>query len=567
MIILISLIFILTIWYIYDHYVQREHTLLVNYPIIGRARYLLEAFREPFRQYFGDEDIFESRDKIEWVYKAARDKNNFISFSPSQPQKYPKFMIKHSFTPLNEHEVSNRFSIKFGINSTHPYVSKSIISRSAMSDGAISPEGTQAFSIAALRGNFPINTGEGGLTSNFLVTHRSYDPSYMDIVNLTSWQKKVFLFARFFFNTSFAISILKSIVLESPYKDTYMFDRDQMCFYRVNWNAPLDSFPKSKPHDVADIIFQIGSGLYGVRDKKGFFDIERYKKVMRFCVMTEIKLAQGAKQTGGKLTKNKVTEAIAYFRGVIPYQDLYSPNRFPYANSLHELFDFIDKLKNASSKPVGFKIVISNKHDFEEIAKELKRRVDQKKNIPDFITIDGGEGGSATAPLELMERVGYGIKDALFIADDLLTKYNIRNKIKLIASGKVLTPDHVVILLALGADMISIGRGFMMSAGCIRARVCSGAGKHQCPVGLATQDEKKRKAYIVHKNAKMIENYHKNLLQNIRTLLAVMGLHSTRDLKQKHLFFIDSKENIYEDIREYFLQKLRYKKARVNIHS
>ncbi len=561
MLTIFSIIFVLLIfsWYVYDHYVQRQHTLLVNYPIIGRARYLLETFREPFRQYFGNEDIFESRDKIEWVYKAARNKNNFISFSPSQPQKNPKFMIKHAFSPLNNHEVSNRFCVTFGEHSPYPFTSNSIISRSAMSDGAISPEGTQAFSIAALRGKFPINTGEGGLTSNFLVTHRSYDPSYMDIINLKLWQKKLFRLIRFLFNTSFAISTLKSIVLDYSSRDTYMFDRTKMCFYRINWDASLDSFPKSKPDDIADIIFQIGSGLYGVRDKKGFFDIQRYKKVMRFCVMTEIKLAQGAKQTGGKLTKNKVTDAIAYFRGVTPYRDLFSPNRFPYANTIQELFDFIEELKTASQKPVGFKIVISNKKDFEDIAKELKIRINSKQIIPDFITIDGGEGGSATAPLELMERVGYGIKDALFIADEILREHDIRDHIKLVVSGKVLTPDHVIILLALGADMVSIGRGFMMSAGCIRAKVCSGAGKHQCPVGLATQDVKKRKAYIVHKNAKMIENYHQNLLQSIRTLLAIMGLHSTRDLKQEHLFFIDARENIFDDVREYFLQKFNNK--------
>ncbi|RUM67564.1 MAG: FMN-binding glutamate synthase family protein [Sulfurospirillum sp.] len=548
---------LLLLWYMYDRFVQREHTLLINYPIIGRARYFLEAVREPFRQYFGNEDIFESRDKIEWVYKAARDKKTFISFSPSEPQKLPKFMLKHAFAPLNDHEVSSIFSVTFGQNRRYPFKAKSIISRSAMSDGAISPEGTQAFTIGAYRGKFPINTGEGGLTSNFLVTHRSYDTSYMDIVPLKSWHIAMFKLLRITFNTSFAISMLKNIVLEHNLKDTYMFDRVKMCFYRINWNAPLSCFPIEKPSDVADIIFQIGSGLYGVRNEKGTFDMDRYKKAMRFCDMTEIKLAQGAKQTGGKLTKSKVTDAIAYFRGVTPHQDLYSPNRFPYANSIDELFDFIQMLQEASGKPVGFKIVISQKSDFEEIAHALKKRLMKKLSIPDFITVDGGEGGSATAPLELMEHVGLGIKDALFIVQDVLKSYGIRDEIKLIASGKVLTPDNVAILMALGADMVAIGRGFMLSAGCIRAKVCSGIGKHQCPVGLATQDIKKRKGYIVHKYAKMVENYHKNLLQNMRTLLAVMGLHSTRDLNLEHLYLIDQDTHIYDDIKAYFDDKFQ----------
>jgi glutamate synthase domain-containing protein 2 len=552
---LLLFVILLSFWYLYDRLVQREHTLLINYPIIGRMRYFFEAVREPFRQYFGDEDIFDSRDKIEWVYKAARDKSTYISFSPSDPQKNPKFMLKHAFAPLNDHEVSNDFSIVFGAKRQHPFISKSIICRSAMSDGAISPEGTQAFTIGAHRGKFPINTGEGGLTTNFLVTHRSYDQRYMETVSLTSIQIHFFKILRFLFNTAFAITALKPLVLTRGMEDTYNFDRTKMCFYRINWDASLENFPENTPHDIADIILQIGSGLYGVRDDNGNFDPIRYQKAMRFCKMTEIKLAQGAKQTGGKLTGNKVTEAIAYYRGVKAHQDLFSPNRFPYANSIEELFDFIEQLQNLSGKPVGFKIIISDKEGFVPIAKEIKKRLQLGRTIPDFITIDGGEGGSATAPVELMERIGLRIKDAIYLADEILRAEGVRSKIKLIASGKVLTPDNVVILLALGADMVAIGRGFMMSAGCIRAKVCSGTGKHQCPVGLATQDKTKRKAYIVHKYAQMVENYHKNLLKSIKTILAVMGLSDISKLNKEHLLLVDENGYIHHDVKRYLEHK------------
>ena len=543
------------LWYLYDRFVQREHTLLINYPIIGRMRYFFEAVREPFRQYFGSEDIFDSRDKIEWVYKAARGKSTFTSFSPSDPQKNPKFMLKHAFVPLNDYEVSADFSVTFGENREIPFVSKSVICRSAMSDGSISPEGTQAFTIGAHRGKFPINTGEGGLTTNFLVTHRAYDDRYMEIISLAPWQIKLFKTLRFIFNTAFAIAALKPIVLSRGVEDTYIFDRSKMCFYRIDWNAPLTHFPDNVPEDIADIVLQIGSGLYGVRDKKGHFDPIRYQKAMRFCKMTEIKLSQGAKQTGGKLAKNKVTEAIAYYRGVEPHKDLFSPNRFPYAGSVSELFDFIEKLQRLSGKPVGFKTIVSDKESFLPVCKEIKRRLDHGQSIPDFITIDGGEGGSATAPIELMERIGLGIKDALYLADEMLRAEGIRDQIKLIASGKVLTPDNVVILLALGADMIAIARGFMMSAGCIRARVCSGAGKHQCPVGLATQDKTKRKAYIVHKYAAMVERYHANILKNMRMILAVMGLSHISQLCSKHLLLVDENGYIHQDIKRYLDNK------------
>jgi glutamate synthase domain-containing protein 2 len=308
---------------------------------------------------------------------------------------------------------------------------------------------------------------------------------------------------------------------------------------------------------MPDTILQIGSGLYGVRDKDGNFDDTRYQKVMAFCKMTEIKIAQGAKQTGGKLTKNKVTPAIAYYRGVEAYKDLFSPNRFPHARTVAELFDFIGRLQKLSSKPVGFKIVISDKDGFDEIAQELKIRLSEKRNIPDFITIDGGEGGSATAPIELMERVGLNIKDAICLVDEILKEHGIRDEIKLIASGRVLTPDNVVIILALGADMVSIARGFMMSAGCIRARVCSGAGKHQCPVGLATQDKKKRKAYIIHKYAQMVENYHTNLLKNVKMIIAVMGLKNVTELDKEHLMLADESGKIHHDVKRVMDKKMR----------
>ena len=552
---LLALGAILILWYLYDRFVQREHTLLINYPVIGRLRYLFEAVREPFRQYFGDEDIFDSRDKIEWVYKAARDKTNFISFSPSNPQKNPKFMLRHAFAPLNDHEVSSDFSVTFGEDCAYPFHAASVICRSAMSDGSISPEGTQAFAIGARRGGFPINTGEGGLTTNFLVTHRSYDERYMQIVPLKAHQILLFKAARRLFNTAFAINLLKPIALPQGMEDTYIFDREKMCFYRIDWDAPLDAFPRSVPDDVADIVLQIGSGLYGVRDSEGNFDPQRYQKVMRFCRMTEIKLAQGAKQTGGKLTKNKVTDAVAYYRGVTPHQDLFSPNRFPYARSVSELFDFIEKLKGLSQKPVGFKTILSDREGFVPIARELKKRIAQNRPIPDFITIDGGEGGSATAPIELMERVGLGIKDALYLADEILREEGVRSRIRLIAGGKVLTPDNVVILLALGADMVAIARGFMMSAGCIRARVCSGADGHHCPVGLATQDRTKRKAYIVHKYAQMIENYHRNMRKNIRMILAVMGIEKIDRLDKSDLLLVDENGYIHNDIRRYLDHK------------
>jgi len=200
-----------------------------------------------------------------------------------------------------------------------------------------------------------------------------------------------------------------------------------------------------------------------------------------------------AKQTGGKLLASKVSEAIAYYRGVEPHKNLFSPNQFPFAHNLEELFDFMGKLKGLSQKPVGVKIVISSQEAFDEYANLIKKRLDEGSNAyPDFITIDGGDGGSGAAPLEMMMTVGMIIAKALFIADTTLKRVGVREKVKLIASEKVLTPDDAIVLFGIGADYVAIARAFMMSAGCIRARECSGAHGRACPVGLATQDKKKK---------------------------------------------------------------------------
>ncbi|PLY09454.1 MAG: FMN-binding glutamate synthase family protein [Arcobacter sp.] len=560
-IVLVVFCIVIFMWYVHDKYVQRTHQILVNYPIIGRLRFVFQEFREPFRQYFGDEKFYESMDKLDWVYSASRDKVNFSSFSPSQPLPKPKFMLRHVNIVLNDNEVDDDFSVTFGEKREKPFVTSSIIGRAPMSDGSISPEGTRAFVYGSQRGNFPINSGEGGLTSNFFVTHNSYDKSYMEIVRGSSFAYKMFKMAKIFFNEPVAIDFYrKHIFKNNKEADTYVFNKEKKCFYRPNWNASLESFPKNVPSDMPDIILQISSGLYGVRDKEGNFDMQRYKKQMSFCKMTEIKLAQGAKQTGGKLIAEKVTPSIAYYRNIEAHKDLFSPNRFPYATSNEELFDFIGTLQKASGKPVGIKIVVSDYDNIVPIAKEIKRRVDLNLPFPDYISIDGGSGGSATAPLEMMERIGMDIRDALYLVDKVLKDHGVREHIKISASGKILTPDDVVITLCLGADFVQIARGFMMSAGCIRARYCSGATKHQCPVGLATQDIKKRRHYFVNKHSNYIKNYHNNVLKSMKSLLAVMGLKNIKQLNKEKLIFLDIDSKIHDDMDALFERRILLKK-------
>ena len=556
--IIILFIVMAIILFIYDKYIQRKNQLLINYPLIGRIRYLFYALRDPMRQYFGDEKFYESFDKVRWVYDSAERKSAYTSFSPGQPQKSAKISIKNANCVLNIEDVSNNFSVTFGENSPNPFTTKSVLGRSGMSDGAISPEGTRAFTKGAYLGEFPINTGEGSLTSNFFYTHKyTRECKFFQIHEGTIFAKSIYRVVKFLINDAIARNLYKHMVVYSSVPDTYLFDSQELLFYRVNWDAPIDVFPSHVPDDIPDIIFQMGSGLYGVRDKDGNFCQERYQKTMRFCKMTEIKMAQGAKQIGGKLLASKVSDEVAYYRGVEAHKNLFSPNQFPFAHNLEELFDFIGRLKKLSKKPVGVKIVISSAEAFDEYAELIKQRLDDGLDAyPDFITIDGGDGGSGAAPLEMMMTVGMTISKALYIADEALKRAGVREKVKLIASEKVLTPDDAVILFGIGADYVAIARAFMMSAGCIRARECSGAHGRACPVGLATQDKKKRASFLVEIKAKNIASYHAQMLAGICGLLAVMGLNSLEKLDKKNLLFKDHTGKTYMDIDKYFEESL-----------
>ncbi len=522
---LIVIVLVMIVVAIYDRFVQRKDQLLINYPLVGRMRYLFYMLRSPMRQYFGDETYYDSFEKIEWVNKVSDGKNPYLSFSPSTPYGNQKTLFRHANFVKEIHEVQADFSVLFGEKRAEPFKSRSIIGRSAMSDGSISPEGTRAFARGAFNGHFPINTGEGGLTSNFLATLnlKDCDYGYLERKEGTWFSKSIYRVMRVLTNREVSQRLYRSMVIRQKDKGSFIFDRDKLIYFRIDWSSPLEMFPQSVPVGVPDITFQMGSGLYGVRDEEGKFSDERYAKVMRFCRMTEVKLAQGAKQTGGKLLATKVSDDIAYYRGIPAHRDLISPNRFPYATDMETFFNFIERLQNLSNKPVGFKIVISTKESFEEYAKALHQRVLDGQSIPDFMTIDGGDGGSATAPLEMMSKIGLPIREALLIVNSVLKEYDLREHIKIIASEKVLTPDDVVELLCHGADFINIARGFMISAGCIRARECSGANGRDCPVGLATMNEAKRSKYLIIEKSKHVAFYHHQLLHGVRSLLAVMG--------------------------------------------
>ncbi|MBY8909273.1 FMN-binding glutamate synthase family protein, partial [Salinicoccus roseus] len=289
----------------------------------------------------------------------------------------------------------------------------------------------------------------------------------------------------------------------------------------------------------ADLMMQIGPGLFGVRTPAGEFswDAFREKAELEQVKAFEIKLAQGAKTRGGHLEGKKVTEEIARIRLIEPGKTVNSPNRFVEYDSFPKLFDFIEELREVGGKPVGMKIVVSDIESLEEMAQAMK----ESGKGPDFITIDGGEGGTGATYQELADSVGLPIMTALPIVDELLRAYGIRDRVKLIASGKLITPDKAAIALAMGADLIHIARGFMISVGCIMAEVCH---TNTCPVGVATTDDKLQEGLIVDEKLYRVTNYVTSMRAGLFNVAAAAGVDSPTKIERKHIVYKDGQGRI-----------------------
>ena len=238
----------------------------------------------------------------------------------------------------------------------------------------------------------------------------------------------------------------------------------------------------------ADIVFQIGTAKYGVRDPDGTFSDARLREVAAHesVRMFEIKLSQGAKPgKGGILPGEKVTEEIAAIRFIEPGQDSISPNRHPEVNSADDLLDMVDHVRRVTGKPTGFKTVVGAYGWIEELCAQIHRR--GPESAPDFITVDSADGGSGAAPTSLIDYMGLPIKESLPLVVDILTRFDLRGRIKVIASGKMITPGEVAWALCTGADFVVSARGFVFALGCIQALQCN---KNTCPTGVTTHDPK-----------------------------------------------------------------------------
>jgi len=286
-----------------------------------------------------------------------------------------------------------------------------------------------------------------------------------------------------------------------------------------------------------DLIFQIGTAKYGIRDDKGDLDDDLLKKAADHpqVKMFEIKLAQGAKPgKGGMLLKEKITKEIAEIRKVPMGQDAYAPARHKEFSDVHGLFDFIDHVRKIVEKPVGIKMVIGHTEEIEAIAKKMKA---EPGRGPDYIVIDGGEGGTGAAPLVLSSYSGLPMKQAVAVADWALKTHGVRDKVVLFASGKIATPIDIAVAMALGAEAVYIARGFLLSLGCIQALDCH---SNQCPTGIATQNKTLEKALDIEAAAKRVETYANAMYKEAQMLAESCGYTSPDQITDDDIMVVSS---------------------------
>ncbi len=287
-----------------------------------------------------------------------------------------------------------------------------------------------------------------------------------------------------------------------------------------------------------DLIFQIGTAKYGVRDDQGRLSPEKLREVAAHDTVRafEIKLSQGAKPgKGGVLPAGKVTEEIARIRGIPLGQDSLSPNRHRDIANMIELLDMVERVRDITGKPVGIKTAIGGWQFMNELAEEVNRR--GLHVAPDFLAIDGGEGGSGAAPQALADHMALSIDEALPRVVDALIESGLRQRVRLIAAGKLLTPARVAWALATGADFVNTARGFMFSLGCIQALRCH---SNTCPTGITTHNPRLQRGLDVADKAERVAYYCANMNKEIDMIAHSCGLKNAREFRREHVRIVQA---------------------------
>jgi glutamate synthase domain-containing protein 2 len=454
----IVLFVLLVFWYVKD-ITQKKHTVLRNFPVIGRLRYFFEQMGEYFRQYFftGERDEMPfNRATRAWVYRLAKDEGGIIGFGSTYDLHQPGALVfVNAPFPVMDEEQLPTPSLTIGAGwCDKPFVARSVVNVSGMSYGAISKPAVRALSRGAAAAGCWMDTGEGGL---------------------------------------------------SP--------------YHIEGGC--------------DVIMQIGTAKYGARDADGKLSLARLRELAAHDSVRafEIKLSQGAKPgKGGVLPGGKVTAEIAAIRGIPVGQDSISPNRHRDIANADELLDMVARVREATGKPVGIKTAVGGWQFMNELTEAIVRR--GIGYAPDFIAVDGGEGGSGAAPQALADHMALSIDEALPRVADALIETGLRERVRVVAAGKLVTSARAAWALAAGADFVNTARGFMFALGCIQALRCHA---NTCPAGVTTHNPRLQRGLVVADKAERVAHYCRNMNKEIDMIAHSCGLRHAREFRREHV--------------------------------
>jgi glutamate synthase domain-containing protein 2 len=456
-----ALIGLLVYWFLQD-ITQKKHTVLRNYPVIGRLRYLLERQGEYLRQYLfaGDRDEMPfNRATRGWVYRLAKNEGGIIGFGSTFDLREPGSIIfVNAPFPVLEEELVATPALMIGEGyCKQPFLARSLVNISGMSFGALSQPAVRSLSRGAAVAGCWLDTGEGGL---------------------------------------------------SPYH--------------------LEG--------ECDVIMQIGTAKYGVRDLNGNLSLERVRQTASQVKAFEIKLSQGAKPgKGGVLPAAKVTEEIAAIRGIRAHHDSISPNRHHDIANVDQLLDYVVALRDVTGRPVGVKTAIGGWAFMNDLCNAVLRR--GMEYAPDFLVIDGGEGGSGAAPQALADHMGLPIAEALPRVVDALMEAGLRARVRVVAAGKLVTPAKAAWALCAGADFVNTARGFMFALGCIQALRCHA---NTCPTGITTHNRRRQRGLVVEEKFLRVANFAQNMNKEIDMIAHSCGLRHARELRREHVRIVES---------------------------
>jgi glutamate synthase domain-containing protein 2 len=451
----------LLVWFVQD-VTQKKHTVLRNYPVVGRLRYFFERQGEYFRQYFfmGDrEEMPFNRATRAWVYREAKDEGGVIGFGSTNDLREPGSIIfVNAAFPVLEAERLCSLPLTIGEgHCTQPFRAGSIVNISGMSFGAISEPAVRALSRGAAEAGCWMDTGEGGL---------------------------------------------------APYH--------------------LEG--------GCDVIMQIGTAKYGIRTETGEFSPQRAKELAKVVKAFEIKLSQGAKPgKGGVLPGAKVTDEIARIRGIPAGLDSISPNRHPEIADMAALLDQVAYIRDLTGRPVGIKTAIGGWEFINELCEDVLRR--GLEYAPDFLVIDGGEGGSGAAPQTLADHMSLPIAEALPRVVDALLESGLKERVRVVASGKLVTSARAAWALCAGADFVNTARGFMFALGCIQALRCH---QNTCPTGVTTHNRRLQRGLVVEEKYLRVANYCRNMNKEIDMIAHSCGCRHARELRREHVRIVRS---------------------------